>query len=192
MSTRKLRLTYWQVLWEFQAWHVAALNAIPGTVGGSIRRRYYAARLGSCGVAFTTGENVRIQSPANVRVGDHVTIGHDCYLSTSGGLEIGSNTFIGPGTKIWTNNHLYDDPSVPFVNQGYRYKPVVIEHDVWIGPRCFIKPGTVIKAGAVIGPGTILAKSVPPFAIVLGNPGKIVGWRKLRTGESPAATEPPP
>lgn len=189
---RAIKLLYWDLLEELGIWRAHALNAIPGKLGRAARRRYYATRLQSCGSSFTIEENARIQSPQNVRVGDNVTIGRDCYLSTSGGLEIGSDCSIGAGTKIWTNNHVYQDPGAPFVDQGYSYRPVRIERDVWIGARCFIKPGTIIKAGAVIRPGTVLAKAVPPHAVVEGNPGQIVGWRTNSPDHQDSEPSPPP
>jgi acetyltransferase-like isoleucine patch superfamily enzyme len=186
-----VRQLYWVLLDELRTHQAHWVNSLPGRVGKRTRRRYYAARFKSCGSGFAAEENVSIQSPQNVRVGDNVRVGRDCYFSASGGLDIDSNSRIGAGTKIWTNNHVYGDPGTPFVEQGYAYKPVRIERDVWIGERCFIKPGTTIKKGAVIRPGTILAKSVPPNAIVQGNPGRIVGWRG-KPPERSAATPAPP
>lgn len=54
-----------------------------------------------------------------------------------------------------------------------------VGNDVWIGDGVMILPGcTKIGEGSVIGAGTVLAKDVPPYAVVVGNPGKIVKFRK--------------
>lgn len=55
--------------------------------------------------------------------------------------------------------------------------PVVIGDDVWIGNSAIILSGVTIGQGAVIGAGCVLAKSVPPYAIMIGNPARIIGYR---------------
>lgn len=54
---------------------------------------------------------------------------------------------------------------------------IVIEDDVWIGRRCTILSGVTIGQGAVIAAGAIVTKDVPPYAIVGGNPAKIIKYR---------------
>jgi acetyltransferase-like isoleucine patch superfamily enzyme len=53
----------------------------------------------------------------------------------------------------------------------------VIEDDVWVGARAIILPGVTIGHGSVIGAGAVVAKSVPPYSIVVGNPGRVVRSR---------------
>lgn len=55
--------------------------------------------------------------------------------------------------------------------------PIIIGNDVWIGTRAIILSGVTVGDGAVIGAGTVVAKDIPPYAIVVGNPVKIVGYR---------------
>lgn len=54
---------------------------------------------------------------------------------------------------------------------------IVIGSDVWIGADATIMAGVHIGDGAVIGAGAVVAKDVPPYAIVVGNPGKVVKYR---------------
>jgi carbonic anhydrase/acetyltransferase-like protein (isoleucine patch superfamily) len=54
---------------------------------------------------------------------------------------------------------------------------ITIENDVWIGAKSTIMSGVKIGNGAVIGATTTVTKDVPPYAIVVGNPGKIVKYR---------------
>jgi acetyltransferase-like isoleucine patch superfamily enzyme len=175
-----VKQAYWSLLHELRDWRNHALYHVPGRLGVAWRRRHLRSRLQACGSDAVVAQHVRFQSPDHLQLGDRVTIECGCYLNASGGLTIESDCYIGPETKIWTDNHVFADPSQPFIEQGATYKPVVIERDVWVGARSFIKPGTIVKTGAVIRPGTVLARSVPPFAIVQGNPGAVVGWRKPR------------
>jgi acetyltransferase-like isoleucine patch superfamily enzyme len=175
-----IKQLYWSLLQEAALFHIHYLNALTGESGISARKKYYRKMCSSCGNGLIVEENVRIQSPQNLQVGDNVWFSANSYLNASGGLKIGSDVYIGSCVKIWTDNHIFQDPEKPFTQQGFEYKPVTIQNDVWIGPRVFIKPGISVMTGSIINAGTVLAKNVPPFAILEGNPGRIVGWRKPR------------
>lgn len=59
-----------------------------------------------------------------------------------------------------------------------RLKPApVIEHDVWIGSGATLARGITIGTGAVVAAGAMVTKSVPPYAIVGGNPARFIRWR---------------
>ncbi|GAA4402960.1 hypothetical protein GCM10023187_18570 [Nibrella viscosa] len=55
-------------------------------------------------------------------------------------------------------------------------QPVVIEENVWVGFEAVILPGVTIGRGAVIGCKTIVTEDVPPYAVVVGNPGRVVRY----------------
>jgi acetyltransferase-like isoleucine patch superfamily enzyme len=55
-------------------------------------------------------------------------------------------------------------------------QPVVIEENVWVGFEAVILPGVRIGRGAVIGCKTIVSEDVPPYAVVIGNPGKLIRY----------------
>ena len=54
---------------------------------------------------------------------------------------------------------------------------IIIGHDVWIGANCSILDNTRIGNGSVIATGSVVTKDVPPYAIVGGNPAKIIKYR---------------
>lgn len=54
---------------------------------------------------------------------------------------------------------------------------IIVENDVWIGAKSTIMSGVTIHNGAVVAAGSTVTKDVPPYAIVAGNPGKIVKYR---------------
>lgn len=56
-------------------------------------------------------------------------------------------------------------------------KETTIENDVWIGVGAFIRTGVTIGTGAIIGAHAVVTKDVPPYSIVVGNPGKIIRTR---------------
>jgi maltose O-acetyltransferase len=95
-----------------------------------------------------------------------------------GPLTIGDNVMISPSVMIHTTNHAFKDASVLIGAQGYDPpRPVLIEDDVWIGARAIILPGVTIGRGSVVGAGAVVAKSIEPFSIVVGNPARVIGSR---------------
>lgn len=124
-----------------------------------------------------------VSSPNNLRVGDYVRIGKNCYFSCEGGLTIGENTQISRNVTIYTNNHDVNSGWIPY-DTNYVCKPVTIGKSVWIGMNVCIVPGVTIEDGAIIGMGTVVAKDVPRGAIVVGAGQRIVGYRDLESFES--------
>ena len=126
------------------------------------------------------GKNVNIEKGAvfssRVTLGDNSGIG--IRASISGETRIGSNVMMGPDCIIYTKNHDFSRTDIPMNQQGFqKEKPVFISDDVWIGGRVTILPGVKIGTGAIIGAGSIVTKDVPDYAIVGGNPAKILKYR---------------
>lgn len=113
-----------------------------------------------------------------------IECGKDCGFSEhvdidyTGGLKIGYKVWISEGAKVFTHNHKADFKDHG-TNKGCICTPLIIHDRVWIGARAMIMPNVVeIGRGALIGANTCISKKVPPYAIVMGNPAKIVGFRK--------------
>ena len=63
---------------------------------------------------------------------------------------------------------------------GYKDLPVkdtIVDHDVWIGRNAAIMPGVHIGAGAIVAAASVVARDVPPYAVVGGNPASIIRMR---------------
>ena len=133
-----------------------------------------------------------------LRVPDFVSIGRHTYGLVSGSfarptaeapISIGSFCSIGDGVLIFgAADHHLDRPSTfPFRarlwapeagnGEARTRGPVNIGHDVWIGSRAIILSGVSIGHGAVIGAGAVVARDVQPYAIVVGNPARLVRHR---------------
>ena len=178
LVVEKLKRIYWKTRAEYFVWEMHFFSLIPGSLGMAVRQKYFAKILGSCGKPIFVAQNVKITSPEKLHLGNYVGIGIGAYITAGGGITIGNYVGIGPDAKIWSVNHIYKDPDQPWRFQGSEKKEVVIEDDVWIAASCIIKPGVTIGKGAIISAGSVLSKSIPPFAIVAGNPARVVGWRR--------------
>jgi len=104
----------------------------------------------------------------DVVVGDRVTIKSGVQLWD--GLRVGNDVFIGPNVTF-TNDKFPRSKNYP-----EKFLETLIENGASIGGGAVILPGLVIGVGAMIGAGAVVTKSVPPYAIVVGNPARITGY----------------
>lgn len=118
-----------------------------------------------------------------VSVGWSTTIGANCYLR--GPIEIGNFTQFGPAVGVYGRDHPTSFAAT-YVNRNLlggsvkehsRVEPVRIEHDVWIGHGAIILRGVTVGSGAVIGAGAVVTKPVPAYAVVAGNPARVLRMR---------------
>ena len=129
--------------------------------------------------------NVKILNPEYISMDSRAFVGHHCLLAASkgGNITIGKDVQIAFHTFLLTSNHRFDQLDVPIWDQPGTYAPITVEDDVWIGCRCMILPGVTVGEHAVVAAHTVLAKDVPPWAIVGGNPARIIKYRKAMTDE---------
>lgn len=113
-----------------------------------------------------------------ITLGNEVAINHGCSIDGGrNGIKIGNQTRIANNVTIYAFNHGMS-PSEPIYKQPATSKGVVIGPDVWIGAQAGIVDGVTIGDCAVIGMGCIVTKDVPNFAIVAGNPARVIGDRR--------------
>lgn len=129
------------------------------------------------------GKEVLIEAPffctygMNVHVGSNVAIGPHCTFIDSGHLEIGNNVLIGPSVDLYS----LTQGLLPLeVQQGEHEMslPIIIGNNVIIGGNSLIKAGVCIGEGSVVEAGSVVTGDVEPFAVVTGNPARVV--RRLR------------
>ena len=115
--------------------------------------------------------------PQNISIGKNSSINEGVFLHALGGIEIGNGVRIAPQTTIHTYEHGFSDATKPIYLQDYLVAKVVIEDEVWIGASVNINKGVTIGKGAVIGGGAVVTKDIPPYAVAVGNPAKVIKYR---------------
>jgi acetyltransferase-like isoleucine patch superfamily enzyme len=162
---------------ECATWVQAAVLRLPGAIGRAVRVRYLRRRLAALGKDCALYEDILIMNMAGLSIGDRVDISPGTQINAAAGVAVGSDSLIGPGVRIWSVNHRFTDPSLPIRDQGFDFKPVTLEADVWVGTNAVILPGVTIGRGAVVAAGAVVTKDVPPLAIVAGVPATLISWR---------------
>jgi UDP-2-acetamido-3-amino-2,3-dideoxy-glucuronate N-acetyltransferase len=115
------------------------------------------------------GQNVNVAN--NAKIGNHVKIQNN--VSIYEGVELEDYVFCGP-SMVFTNIKL-PRSEFPKINSEY-YSKTLIKKSASIGANATIICGITIGEYALVGSGAVITKNVPAHALVIGNPGKIVGW----------------
>ncbi len=133
----------------------------------------------SCGKNLNVEQGAYVGSGKDFHIGNDVGIGKD-FCSHNRILTIDDGCLMGEDVLFLGGGHLFADKNIPIGQQGNKEKtPLHIAGDVWIGARAIILPGCKrIGHGAVIGAGAVVTKDVPDFAVVGGNPARVIKYRE--------------
>ena len=121
------------------------------------------------------------------RIGQNCNIGQNVVISPD--VVLGSNVKVQNNVSIYTGVVCEDDvflgPSMVFtnvtnprskVNRRGQYEKTLVKQGATIGANATIVCGNTIGRFGFIGAGTVVVKDVPDYALVVGNPGKQIGW----------------
>ena len=136
------------------------------------------------------GPRTRVWAFAHVLPG--ARIGADCnvcdHVFVENDVVVGDRVTLKCGVQLWDGVRLEDDvfvgPNATFTNDPFprsrrkpeRFATTIVRAGASIGANATILPGLTIGAGAMVGAGAVVVRSVPPQAIVVGNPARIVGY----------------
>ncbi len=158
-------------------WDLRGFPVLVRARGGSIHvgRRWKA-------VSRLTANSLGVSQPVYLNVGPNavISIGDDvgmsgCSISAKESIVIGDRVLVGTGVFVVDND---SHPIAPTQRNDYRQTrraAVTIGSDVFIGARAIILKGVEIGEGAVVGAGSVVTRSVPAFAVVAGNPARVIG-----------------
>ncbi|SEL17050.1 Acetyltransferase (isoleucine patch superfamily) [Blastococcus sp. DSM 46786] len=150
---------------------------------------FFVHDLGVC-ESTDVGPGTRIWAFAHVLPG--ARIGADCnicdHVFVEGGAVVGDRVTVKCGVQLWDGVHLADDvfvgPNVTFTNDPFprsrqhltSYPRTSVGQGASLGANSTVLPGRTIGRNAMVGAGAVVTKDVPPNAVVVGNPARIVGY----------------
>lgn len=106
----------------------------------------------------------------NITLGERIFINSGCTFQDQGGVTIGDDSLIGHNALLATLNHDMD----PARRADMHPAPIVIGRRVWLGSNVTVLPGVTIGDGAVVAAASVVTKDVPPNAVVVGSPARVV------------------
>ncbi|MFD3443756.1 hypothetical protein ACFDTO_04035 [Microbacteriaceae bacterium 4G12] len=121
-------------------------------------------------------------------MGDRSSMGAGCFIGCSGYIEIGDDVMLGPGVRIFSENHVFDDTSRTIKAQGVERGTVHIGDDCWIASGATITANVRIGSGVVVAAGSIVTSDVPDNAVVAGVPARVLRYRGATERASDAAS----
>ena len=153
---------------------------------------YFVHPQGIC-ESTTIGDGTRIWAFAHVlpgaRIGSDVNINDGVFVEND--VTIGDRVTVKSGVQVWDGVHLADDvfvgPNATFTNDPFprskqwpeKFAETHIEAGASIGGGAVILPGLTVGRRAMVGAGSVVTKSVPEYAIVVGNPARKLGVRRI-------------
>lgn len=105
---------------------------------------------------------------SQMKIGKNVFINSNMLAMARGGITIEDGVQIAANVQLISNNHDPYDLSV------LTCKPVLIKESAWIGAGATILPGVCVGKHAVVGAAAVVTKDVPDYAVVVGNPAKVI------------------
>lgn len=139
-----------------------------------MRERFYQNLLASCGDRLEVNFGATI-AERDTRLGGGVWIGPFSYIDLA---EIGDDVLIAPHVCILAGgkHHRWDRLDVPIRLQGNSpLQRVRIGEGAWIGANAVVMAD--VGVGAVVGAGSVVTRDVVPYAIVAGNPARVLRYR---------------
>jgi acetyltransferase-like isoleucine patch superfamily enzyme len=157
-----------------------AISLLPGVTGEFVRRAFYRLVLPECGAAACISFGTVFSHPTAC-VGRNVYIGIGCMI---GDVTLEDDVLVGSHVSIINGRrqHSIERLDVPVREQVGVYPRVTIGADTWIGDRAIVTCD--VGRHCVVGAGAVVVKPVPDFAIVAGNPARVVGDRREVAGAS--------
>lgn len=171
---------FWLILYYGFAKHLPK-STVPviGKCAKWLRRKCGEHLFARCGTHLNIEQGAYFGSGTDFQVGEWVGIGKN-FVSQHRKVVIHDQLLMGEEVRFLGAAHNYDDVNVPISQQGTPDKAELeIMSNVWIGTRAMILPGCKrIGEGAIIGAGSVVTHDVPDYAIVGGNPAKVIRMRK--------------
>ncbi|MFZ4583305.1 MAG: acyltransferase [Paludibacter sp.] len=152
-----------------------------GKVSKNLRRFLCSQLFKSSGNKLVVENGVYFGNGKDVSVGFEVGFGKN-FQCRNVMLTVGDYLMMGEDVLFQGGNHSFERTDIPMGHQGGGGKTeLVIANDVWIGARVIVLPGCKkIGNGVVVGAGSVVTKDIPDYAIVGGNPAKIIRFRNSK------------
>lgn len=149
------------------------VSLFPGKSGSLLRTGFYRFSMHYCHPNVVIGFGA-LFSQRNTSIAKNTYIGPQCNI---GKCRIGQDTLLGSGVHIMSGKgqHNFDDLSTPIKNQGGTFEQVTIGDDCWVGNNALIMAN--VGNHCVVAAGSVVINDIPDYAIVAGNPAKVIKMR---------------
>jgi acetyltransferase-like isoleucine patch superfamily enzyme len=113
----------------------------------------------------------------DIELGDGANLGFNCEVFSGSRVRIGRSVLMAAYTYVIGGDHDFSDPSAPVLSQSRTSAGVTVGDGAWLGAGARILDGVTVGENAVVGAGAVVREHVPPSAVAVGIPARIVGTR---------------
>lgn len=141
--------------------------------------RLFGARVGPRAHVYPS---TSVTLPWNLTLGEEAALGEHVLVYDLGPVTVGARATVALRAHLCAGTHDLARPDLPLLRP-----PVVIGAQAFVGADAFVGPGVTVGEGAVVGARAVVVRDVPPWTVVVGNPARSVGPRRLETEGTPRA-----
>ena len=113
----------------------------------------------------------------DISIGDGANIGFNCEVFSASRVTIGKRVLMAAYSYVIGGDHDFSDPSLPVLDQSRTSTGVTVGDGVWMGAGVKVLDGVVVGDRAVLGAGAVVREDVPPSAVAVGIPARVVARR---------------
>jgi len=157
-------------------------------IGNLFRKLYWKLKL-NIGKNPNIDRSTVFENSHLIEIGDDFLAGVGVTFGAGDckGIFVGNNVLVAQGTYLRSGNHNFVRTDIPIREQGHtcasipfrdKEYSIIIENDCWIASNCTILSGSHIGEGSVLSANTVVSGKIPPYSIVIGNPGRVIKNRK--------------
>lgn len=148
-------------------------------VPGGQQIRAQLADLVCSSVAATASIEPGVKLSRHLVVENGAGIGTGTLFTGAAPITLGRRLKMGPRCMFITNDHPIPPDRKTFSQLSGTNRPIVVGDDVFMGAGCIVLAGVNIGNGAAVGAGSVVSRDVPPGAVVVGAPAKVVRKRQV-------------
>jgi putative colanic acid biosynthesis acetyltransferase WcaF len=140
--------------------------------------RCFGARVGKKANVYPS---CRIWAPWNLEMGDYACLSHDVDCYTVDRIYLGPHATVSQYSFLCSASHDISDPHMRLITA-----PITVGAGAWVCAGAFVGPGVTIGEGAVVGARAVVTRNVEPWAVVAGNPARLIRTRRLQADDLPS------
>ena len=166
----------WRAVWMFIGLPIFRAPWFASSNGRAALLRLFGAQVGQ---RVVIRQHVIVKYPWRLIIGDDCWIGEQVWIDNLVTVRIGNNVCLSQGAYLCTGNHDWSDPAF-----GLRTASIELSEGSWAGAKAILMPGVTLHPGAIATAGSVVTKSVPKDAIVMGNPAAFIKQRRYSSSST--------
>lgn len=114
----------------------------------------------------------------DIEIDEEANLGFNTEVFSASRVRVGRKVLVAAYTYLVGGDHLYDRTDIPVLDQGRTARGIDVDDHAWLGAHVVVTDGSRVGRDAIVGAGAVVIGEIPPFAIAVGTPAKVVRDRR--------------